>query len=288
MLPLVRQEFWFWYGYRPGIGWSPARLCTDASDCEQAPGRTARGFFHVSHPAPRGPASSAAPGGAPNTGGPMVVVMAPDASQADLDGIVDLVRGAGRGGVHHPRRVPHHRRARRRRGPVPHPEPAQHARRHRRGAHLRALQAGQPGAPPGPVSGPGRRGAHRPGHAHRDRRAVRGGNPGADADRGPDGQVGRGVAAARRCVQAAHVPVRLPGPGPVGAEDPGRGERGDRPAGGHRGDRPAGRGPGVRARRHAPGRHARTCRTSRCSRRSAARASRCCSSAASRPRSRSG
>ena len=78
---------------------------------------------------------------------------------------------------------------------------------------------------------------------------------GADADRGPDGQGGGRVAAARRRVQAAHLPLRLPGAGRGRAEDPGRGRRRDRAARGDRGDRPARRGTGLRLRRHAPGRH---------------------------------
>ena len=56
-----------------------------------------------------------------------------------------------------------------------------------------------------------RRGADRPGHVHAHRRPVRGRVGRADAGRGAAGPAGRGDAAARRRVQAAHLAVRVPG-----------------------------------------------------------------------------
>ena len=185
----------------------------------------------------------------------MVVVMAPDATQADMDGIVDLVRGAGgeafitRGvsrtivglvgdveqfGTLNLRSMPGVSDVMRISVPYKLVSREHHPNRS-------VVQVG--GVPIGPdtltmIAGPC---------------AVE--IAGAGADRGPDGQGRRGVAAARRRLQAAHVPVRLPGAGRGRAEDPGRGPRGDRAAGGDRGDRPARRGPGLQLRRHAPGRH---------------------------------
>ena len=94
--------------------------------------------------------------------------------------------------------------------------------------------------------------------------------------------------AARRGVQAAFVAVCLPGSRRRGAQAAGRGSRRDRSADRHRASRPARpRGP-ARATptscRSAPA----TCRTSSSSPRSDAPTSRCCSSAACRPRSKSG
>ena len=111
------------------------------------------------------------------------------------------------------------------------------ARGQRRGADLRAVQAGQPGASPGTLGDIGARRADRAGHADGDRRAVRGRDARADARGGADGAGRRGVAAARRRVQAAHLAVRLPGPGRGRAEDPGRRAVRDGPADRHRGDR---------------------------------------------------
>ena len=57
----------------------------------------------------------------------------------------------------------------------------------------------------------GRRRAGRAGHVHAHRRAVRGRVGRADPGRGAAGPAGRGDAAARRRVQAAHLAVRVPG-----------------------------------------------------------------------------
>ena len=99
------------------------------------------------------------------------------------------------------------------------------------------------------------RGADRPGHADRHRRAVRGRDRRADAGVGADGQGGRGGAAARRRVQAAQLAVRVPGTGRGRAEDPGRRAGGDRPADRDRGGRPGRRRSGRQLRGHAAGRH---------------------------------
>ena len=72
-------------------------------------------------------------------------------------------------------------------------------------------------------------GADRARHVHLHRRAVRGRDGRADARGGADGAGGRGHAAARRRLQAAHLAVRLPGPGRGGPRDPGR-RRAPRPA----------------------------------------------------------
>ncbi len=133
----------------------------------------------------------------------------------------------------------------------------------------------------GALGHPGRRGADRAGHAHRHRRAVRRGDPGADAGGRPDGPGGRRVAAARRRVQAAQLlAVRVPGPRRGGAADPGRRPRGDRPADRHRGDRPARRRPGRFLRRHAAGRHPQHAELPAAAGGRRLRASRSCSSAA--------
>src|SRR4029077_6739206 len=88
--------FLVWVGPPPGKPAAPPpdSALTRATVKKPRAGRPGASFMSDT-PHHAGPASSAAPGGAPNTGEPMVVVMAPDATQADLDGIVDLVRGAG-------------------------------------------------------------------------------------------------------------------------------------------------------------------------------------------------
>ena len=105
---------------------------------------------------------------------------------------------------------------------------------------------------------------------------------------GRRGQGGRRDDPARRRLQAADQPVRVPGPRRRGAPLPRRGARADRPAGHHRGD---GAEPGRhrrRVRRHPPDRHPEhaellaACATSGGSR------GRSCSSAATAPPSRSG
>ena len=87
-------------------------------------------------------------------------------------------------------------------------------------------------------------------------RAVLDREPRDDARDGPRGRGGRRDDPARRRIQAAHQPVRLPGPGRRGARVPGRGRRGDRPADDHRGDGAEPGGGRGQARRHPPDRHA--------------------------------
>ena len=94
------------------------------------------------------------------------------------------------------------------------------------------------------------------------------------------GEGRRRAAAPRRGVQAPHVAVRVPGTGAPGAGAAGRGQGGDRAA-----RRTGAAWTSGRWRRSSrsptSSRSARaTCRTTRCSPRSAAPASRCCSSAA--------
>ena len=98
-------------------------------------------------------------------------------------------------------------------------------------------------------------GADRPGHVHVHRRPVRGRDPPADPRVRRDGEGRRGDAAPGRGLQAAHLAVRLPGPRPPRPRDPGRRARGDRPADRDRGGRRARRAGRRRARRHAAGRH---------------------------------
>src|SRR5712692_1844398 len=64
----------------PASGRSPARLCADATDLKEAPGPLARGFLTFT-----GTTQEET----------MVVVMAPEATQADVDAIVDVVRASG-------------------------------------------------------------------------------------------------------------------------------------------------------------------------------------------------
>ena len=93
---------------------------------------------------------------------------------------------------------------------------------------------------------------------------------------------------ARRRFQAAHLALRVPGAQGGGARAPRRGAQGDRDARHHRGDGRRDTRPGRRVRRHAADRrpqHAKLL-APRAGRRAAA--SRCCSSAGSRRRSRSG
>src|SRR5260370_19250708 len=61
----------------PASGRSPARLCADATDLKEAPGPLARGFLTFT-----GTTQEET----------MVVVMAPEATQADVDAIGDVVR----------------------------------------------------------------------------------------------------------------------------------------------------------------------------------------------------
>ena len=63
----------------------------------------------------------------------MVVVMAPEAGETEIDGVVERVRGGRRRRLRQPRRVPDDRRAGRRRRPLGHAEPARHAGGQRRG-----------------------------------------------------------------------------------------------------------------------------------------------------------
>src|SRR5215831_13308202 len=129
----------------------------------------------MTSPGPEGPGLVRCDRPAGATGGdPMVVVMAPEATQEDVDAIVELVRAAGGEAF---------------------------------------VSRGVSRTIVGLVGDVGRWRADRPGHAHRDRRPVRGGVARADADGGADGQGSGRVAAARRRIQAAYFPVRLPGPG---------------------------------------------------------------------------
>ena len=95
-----------------------------------------------------------------------------------------------------------------------------------------------------------------PGHVHLHRRPVRRRDRRADPRGRADGPVGRRHDPARRGVQAAHLAVRLPGPGRRRAW---RSSPTSRRATGHagrdRGRRRPRRRRGRRARRHAPGRH---------------------------------
>src|ERR1017187_9505124 len=91
----------------PAIGRSPARLCADAANFQEAPGLRPGAFCVNGTPADTGTNSSH--GNRRGTGlqlprlpprhrekrTPMVVVMTPEATQADVDGIVDVVRDAG-------------------------------------------------------------------------------------------------------------------------------------------------------------------------------------------------
>ena len=72
---------------------------------------------------------------------------------------------------------------------------------------------------------------------------------------GRRGQGGRGHGPARRRVQAADQPVRLPGPGRRGPALPRRGARADRAADHHRGHGAVPGGHRRRVRRHPPDRH---------------------------------
>ena len=81
----------------------------------------------------------------------------------------------------------------------------------------------------GPQHGLGARRADRPGHLHVHRRPVRRRVAGADARGRRDGQGRRRDADAWRCLQAAHVAVRLPGARRRGPGDPRR-RCGRRPA----------------------------------------------------------
>ena len=106
----------------------------------------------------------------------------------------------------------------------------------------------------------------------------------ADRRDGPRGQGGRGHGPARRGLQAPHQPLQLPGPEGRRPEDAGRRPRGNRPGRRDRSDvdrrRRAGRPTMPTCCKSAPA----TCRTTGCWKRSASRASRCCSSAARPPR----
>ena len=102
------------------------------------------------------------------------------------------------------------------------------------------------------------------------------------------GQARRRQGAARRRVQAAQLALQLPGARRRRTEDAaGRGQRA-RPEGHHRGDGHQPDRADRQVRRHLPGRRAQHAELHAAARARAARASRCCSSAASRPRSRSG
>ena len=102
------------------------------------------------------------------------------------------------------------------------------------------------------------------------------------------GQGGRRDDPARRRLQAANQPVRVPGARRRGAAVSRRGARADRAAGHHRGD---GAEPGRhrgRVRGHPPDRHAEHAELLAAARRGAGRSARSCSSAATGRRSRSG
>ena len=119
-------------------------------------------------------------------------------------------------------------------------------------------------------------------------RAVLGREPRAAVRDRRCGQGRRRHDPARRRVQAADQPVRVPGPGRRGAALPRRGARADRPAGHHRGD---GAEPGRhrrRVRRHPPDRHPEHAELLAAARRRAGSPGRSCSSAATARRSRSG
>ena len=186
----------------------------------------------------------------------MVVVMAAEAEEADVEGVVDLVRGAG-GDAFVSRGV-----SRTIVGLVGDIDQFDTLNlrgmpgRERRGADHRAVQAGEQGAPPGTFGHQGGGRADRPRHADRHRRAVRGRDGRADAGVRADGQGRRGVAAARRRVQAAQFAVRVPGSWRDRAEDPRRRSGPDRAADRHRSGGPGRRGPGGQLRGHAPGRYA--------------------------------
>ena len=120
-----------------------------------------------------------------------------------------------------------------------------------------------------------------------DRRPLHGREPRPDARRRPRRRRRRRDDAARRRLQAAHLAVHLPGPGPGGPEAARRGQGRDRPADRHRADgrpRPRRR---ARGRRRDPGRRPQHAELHAARRDRPLGLSRCCSSAASRRRSRS-
>ena len=117
------------------------------------------------------------------------------------------------------------------------------------------VQADLARVPPGGHGHPGARRGHRRRLADGHGRAVLGREPRPAVRDRRCGQGGRRHDPARRRVQAADQPVRVPGPRRRGAALPRRGARPDRPAGHHRGH---GAVPGRhrrRVRRHPPDRH---------------------------------
>ncbi len=128
--------------------------------------------------------------------------------------------------------------------------------------------------------GPRRR--HRRRRRDDHRRSLLGRERRADCQHGTGGQGRRRDDPARRRLQAAHLPLRVPRAGTPRPRDPRHGTRGDRPADHHRGDDAERRRPGRRSTptssRSAPA----TPRTTSCWKRSARPASRSCSSAACR------
>ena len=129
------------------------------------------------------------------------------------------------------------------------------ARRRAGHADQPAVQADVARVPPRGHRHPGARRGHRRRLADDHGRAVLGREPRPAVRDGRRGQGRRRDDPARRRVQAADQPVRLPGPGRRGAALPRRGARADRAAGHHRGH---GAEPGRhrrRVRRHPPDRH---------------------------------
>ena len=219
----------------------------------------------------------------------MIAVMHPGATTEDIEHVVEVLRlhnlkaqiSAGRG-AHRDRRHRHRvprRSARNARGP---------ARRGPRHAHHPPVQARQPRLQATRHRRQGGRATRRRARVRGHGRAVLGREPRATACAPPQRGCLRRDAAARRRLQAAHLAVRLPGPGRGRPRPAGRGPRADRPADHHRGH---GARPG-RARRRV-GRRAADRRPQHAELPAAQggrphRTSRACSSAACRPRSRSG
>ena len=180
------------------------------------------------------------------------------------------------GGAHH------HRRRRLTAAAVARRRARDPLRGRARGAHHQEVQAHRLGlsSPEDDHRGPRRHHRRRRGDDHR--RSLLGRERRADRQHGTSDQGRRRIDPARRGLQAAHLPLRVPRAGTPRARDPRHGARGDRHADHYRGHDPErhrrGRRSSPTSSRSAPA----TPRTTCCWKRLAKPASRSCSSVACR------
>ena len=187
----------------------------------------------------------------------MMIVMKPEATEDEIQAVIARIESVG--AKAHPSRGEEVTviGADRRPGTRRPPRPRGGARRLPARPDPQALQAGLPRpAARQPVGAGDRRAADRRRQLRADRRSVHGGVPRPDArHRRRGGRGGRGDVP-RRCLQAAHVAVRVPGAGAGGAATAGRGQGAHRPADRHRADGHSGHRRRGRGRRRGADRRA--------------------------------